>query len=144
VPTSHLLDRYRELLAEQGVTLTAGRRRTYEGDGADARTAWDVFARAAAEPPGEPDWELAFESAVSRANSTYVLAFVRRVGRRALHLVIEFEATPRVTHLAFAEYATSSAEAARWAADVEDMQAFALPFAMQEPLLFVVEEGRVR
>ncbi|MGH2841076.1 MAG: hypothetical protein ACRDKY_09665 [Solirubrobacteraceae bacterium] len=141
---SDQLDRYRDLLDEQGVTLRAGRRGAYEGAGTDARTAWEVFVGAAAERTGDEDGELAFESAVSQASSTYVLAFVRRIGRRGLHLIIEFEATPRVTHLAFAEHRGSAGSAERWAAEVEDMQAFALPFAMQPPLLFVVQEGRVR
>jgi hypothetical protein len=144
VRAPHQLDRYRELLGERGVVLTPGRRGAYEGAGPDARTAWEVFVRAAAERAGEDDGELVFESAVSQANSTYVLAFVCRAGRRGLHLVIEFEATPRVTHLAFAEHAGSSEAAGPWAAEVEDMQAFALPFAMQDPLLFVVQEGRMR
>lgn len=123
--------------------MTPGLRDAYEGDGADARTAWEVFVRAAAEPTDDADGELAFESANSQANSTFVLAFVRRVGRCALQLIIEFEATSQVSHLAFAEQAGTASSARRWAAEVEEMQAFALPFALQQPLLFVVQEGRV-
>ncbi len=139
------LDRYLELLGERAISLTPSRRGAYDGDGADARTAWEVFITAAAEPADdEPDGELVFESALSQASATYVLSFVRRIGRRGLQLVIEFEATPRVAHLALAEHAGSSSAAQRWAAEVEEMQAFGLPFAMQDPLLFVVQEGRVR
>lgn len=138
------LDRYRELLAERGVTLMGARRGAYEGSGEDAQTAWEVFVLVAAEPAAGAGGELAFESAISHASGTYVVAFTHRVGRRGLQLAIEFEATPRVTHLAFAERRGPSSAVERWATEVEDMQTFALPFAMQPSLLFVVEEGRVR